>query len=294
MLIVRLLAFLGLVVFLNAAKRQTQSGHQSPYEERIKEAYPDTRGREPLPQNRQNGTTPPNQAYDYSSPDDKRQKRYERIYWSVTGVASVAATLATITAAVFAVGAYNASLDSVAEARKQVIAASEANEINRRTLANAESSSVYFGNVFHISDTVQIDGIIKTTIRFKIGNSGASTTRALTYQTACTDSIEGQSDPYDRNVLATNHVYRLALAPKSEIEPIACTLEFSKVVQLAFQNPWIYIFGLAFYRDTTNPDMWHHVEFCLMTHGFGADTKGVTTLQSQCERHNCADDECSE
>ena len=227
-----------------------------------------------------------------SNTADERHKGGERIYWVVTGAVSIFATVATCVAAGYAMSAYWANLDTLTETRKQVVAAREANEINRRMLASSEGASVYFGNVFHIADTVQPDGTAKTTIRFRIGNSGASTTRFLTYQSACTDSMEGRTDPFDRGVLATKTIYRLALAPKSDVEPIACTFDIPKVVQLAFQNPWIYVFGLASYRDTTNPDLLHHVEFCLMTHGFGSGGAGVTTIQSQCERHNCADDEC--
>ena len=277
------------------AKWEGEAGplYDGPFERGVQHASAAADGRKPSRQQQPHASPPPNDASHRGNPGDEKHKRYERVYWIVTGAASVAATAATITAAWFAVGAYKASLDSVAEARKQAVAAREANEINRRTLAAAVGASAYFGNVFHMADTVQADGTTKTTIRFKIGNSGGSTTRSLTYQSACADSVESRTDPYDRNVLDTKPVYRVALPPKSEIEPIACTLEVPKVVQLAIQNRWIYVFGLASYRDTTDPDTWHHVEFCLMTHGFGAGAGGVTTIQTQCERHNCADDECS-
>lgn len=295
MLIVRWLKLLSAVSFLIATGRLIGLGQRRPHDltrEHIKTSNADESGYEPREQERSRQAAPPRGANNRLSPGDERQQRCERRYWIVTGITSVVATVATVVAAAFAIGAYNASLDTVREARNQVIAASEANEINRRVLASSEGASVYFGSVFHMADTVQPDGTTKATIRFKIGNSGGSTTRFLTYQSACADSVESRTDPFDWNVLATKPVNHVALPPKSDLELIACTFEFSKVMQLALHNPWIYVFGLATYRDTTNSNTWHRVEFCLMSHGFGASANSVTTIQSQCEHHNCADDEC--
>lgn len=50
---------------------------------------------------------------------DTRHKRGEVWYWRITGTAAVLATVGTLAAAAFAYGAYDAALESVAEARRQ-------------------------------------------------------------------------------------------------------------------------------------------------------------------------------
>ncbi len=163
----------------------------------------------------------------------------------------------------------------------------------RRQADAAVNASVYFGDKFHILEVVQPDSKTGQDVLFSIGNSGASTTRFLAYQTACTISAEALSDPYDRKLLRTKRIRHIALAPKREIEPIACITNVSELLKVVLQHYWIYVFGAATYQDTSNPSFQHRIEFCLQAHGGGVGDGRITTQQEECERHNCADDECT-
>jgi len=99
-------------------------------------------------------------------------------------------------------------------------------------------------------------------------------------------------DPFDRVFLATKKVQHIAIAPKTEIEPMACTVGLLQLLRAAQERQWVYAFGAASYQDTSNSTIRHHVEFCLQSHGVGIKADSMGMLQEECEHHNCADDEC--
>lgn len=199
--------------------------------------------------------------------------------------------LTTIFAAV-AVGLTYCTLQAT---REQVQAAKQANSINQNVLAASVSSSVYFEDTFHIKDFVEVDGAMRSAILFGIGNSGASTTRHLTYQTTCRFSDRPIADPFDIRALLPRPVHHLSLPPKGDpLRPIACTTDLSALNHLQLTNGWLYVFGLASYDDTVDETRSHRVEFCLQTHGVILSPAGWHTTQDECPRHNCTDNECSE
>ena len=135
--IFRLLRLLGAASFLVAAARLIGSSRRRPHDptqEHVKAGNADEGGDQPREQERSKWAAPHRDADNRTSPGDERQQRCERRYWIVTGITSVAATLATVVAAGFAIGAYNASWESVKEARNQVIEANrQANEAVRQS-----------------------------------------------------------------------------------------------------------------------------------------------------------------
>jgi hypothetical protein len=222
--------------------------------------------------------------------DDEHHRRQERLYWAVTGAASVGATTATIFAAWFAFRAYEASWHAVGEARQQVAAALAANEISRRTLAEAVGASVYFGApTFYAAS--EPDGRPRLALRVPIGNSGGSTTRGLRHRAACVDTNVPSRDPFDRRRLAAAQLYRAALGPREVRDIVACDYGAPEMGRIVAERRSVYVYGEATYLDNIDPAIAHRVRFCARIHSLTLSPR-VSGVAEACEKNNCTDDEC--
>ena len=261
----------------------------------MEEDDPASYGREPTERQRPHAAAPPDHTSHRNDSGDKKHQAYEQAYWIVTGGASVLATIATGVAAWYAVGAYNASLDSVAEARKQVVAAEEANKTARRTLAAAIGASVHAGPA-EFRQLTQADDETKISIIVPLGNDGGTTTRGLTYAATCLPTLTPATNPYDHRVLDKKPAYNLTLPPKETVKPIICSYGVKEWALVMAAKGSIYVYGRATYRDTILPHERHSLEFCTrlddVSYTASAFNPGPFAFSYECGQHNCADDEC--
>jgi len=141
-----------------------------------------------------------------------------------------------------------------------------------------------------------LDGAVRINLQVRIGNDGSTTTRGLTYNSACVDFPTKPVDPFDRSRLDASRTYTLTLAPKETVRPVLCTFTIEEWARIIAQKGTISIYGRATHRDTVDPRVMHRLEFCstLYDIGFGAGpfTPGPFALAEECERHNCNDEEC--
>ncbi len=261
----------------------------------MEEDDPASYGRDPAGQEQPHGTAQPDHAGHHHDPGDKKYQTYERAYWAITGAASVLATIAAGIAAWYAVGAYEASLESVAEARKQVIAAREANELSRRTLAAAIGASVHVGPA-EFRELTHADGQTRINIIIPIGNDGGTTTRGLTFSTACNVTVTPAINPFNYNALNNRPTYNLTLPPKEKVRPMVCSYTTGEWMRITANKGSIYVYGRASYRDTIQPAERHNLEFCTrldeVTYTVGTLNPGPFATGYECSQHNCIDDEC--
>lgn len=153
-------------------------------------------------------------ADNHRNASDEEHRRAERLHWRIGSVVSVVATAAALVAAAYAVGAYDAGVQTLAETRRQADAAREANEISRRTLAIAISASVNIGRVgFHT--LVDVSKVPKVNITLPIGNDGGATTRGLTYSSVCAAFNTTPNDAFDYQNLAQSQ-FTILLWPQKK------------------------------------------------------------------------------
>ncbi len=113
-------------------------------------------------------------------------------------------------------------------------------------------------------------------------------------------------DPNDKALTKTPDIH-LLLGPKQSLAAGPCF--FDPLFLYLHQLEWIqyYTFGTAKYRDILTPEYIHRTEYCYilkikgdLESDFGAGkknapgTKPLTIEGYPCEKHNCADEECSQ
>lgn len=204
----------------------------------------------------------------------------------------MAATVATGAAAWFAFGAYTAALDAVAEARKQVEAAREANAISARALSAAVGASIHFGAPA-MQHAFAPDGTPVVRIATPLTNDGNATTKGLFINLACTNHASEPTDPFAHSALAAFRPRPFTLGPKGTINPFACTYTRKEMEAVAARRAFIAVFGRAWHRDSVELGATRKVEFCFVLHDVAARPgETASSLVRACDKHNCADEDC--
>lgn len=225
-----------------------------------------------------------------------------QVKWTREHRLAVWANAASFASAGFAAAAFLillktlwATQDSLAAAQRQVETAKEANQISSRALAAAIGASVHVEHV-EFRTLTEANETAKINILLPIGNDGGTTTRGLSYIATCVDYASLPSDPFNRSRLTAAKMYNLKLSPKETVRPTACSYTIPEWARLTPQQGGLYAYGAAIYQDTINPGTTHYLEFCFrlydITFTASAFNPGAFAHQADCERHNCADDEC--
>lgn len=288
MLTHRAFAFLGLTVALAATVHRSlvhQSQHsRSDHSSGPKNQQPGATEKQPVAASAPTKNSA-NQA------EEREHRRAERRYWKWSVAGSLAAAVPGLVGLYIAAGALDASRKAVKEASNQASMAGEANRISREAFTSSEMATVYFSNLGIRPIPQPNSNLLKTAIYSKIGNSGGSPTRDLTYAFACKPSATLIDDPYDRKLLSAAKIWHATLAPKEIKEPMACIYTMQEMVLVPLQNLMIYVIGIAHYRDSVDDSVIHGVEFCQRFFDFSFQ-HGLFGLAEDCEKHNCRDKDC--
>jgi hypothetical protein len=125
-----------------------------------------------------------------------------------------------------------------------------------------------------------------------LGNSGENTTTDLVYKETCLPSSVPIQYPFADERFKNQSGTHYSLGPKIVITPIAC--EFSNDQMSEVKNGWIYVLGVASYKNSRLDTKERQTRICniIMNIVVDVNTPDIHGVAAPCVTDNCSDEEC--